>query len=297
MIHDAPPDTRLSTASSDPAASSEIERLLRIMAALRTPGTGCPWDLAQTFASIAPYTIEEAYEVADAIERGDLADLRDELGDLLLQVVFHARMAEEAGAFTFADIVRGIADKMVRRHPHIFGGERAASAEEVRAMWSRIKAEEKRARGDADPFADVKAGLPAIARALALQKAAAGRGLDWRNPQEVVPKVREEIEEVAAELAKGPVPGATRLAEEIGDLLFSVVNLARHSAVDPEAALRAANEKFRRRASFVVSECDARGIDLSTASLAELDRLWELAKSRGERLGTGAVPPEPGVKG
>src|SRR5262249_43884118 len=237
--------------------SRDIARLIEIMAALRTPGTGWPWDLAQNFSTIAPYRIEEAYEVAEAIERRDFDDLRDELGDLLLQVVFHARMAEEAHLFAFGDVVQAITEKLVRRHPHVFGNAGGLDTEAVNALWDRIKVEEKAervARRAADPqgvrerdrgaLAGVPVTLPALTRALKLQDKAGKVGFDWNDPLAVLAKIREETDEIAAELAADKMRAAR---SEIGDLLFAVVNLARHLGADPEAELRATNHKFERR--------------------------------------------------
>src|SRR5438270_756794 len=232
------------------APSRDISSLLDIMARLRTPGSGCPWDLEQNFSTIAPYTIEEAYEVADAIARGDLDDLRDELGDLLLQVVFHARMAEEAGAFDFGGVVEAITAKLLRRHPHVFGELRGASREAVRDFWQRIKSEEKAGRGPptAGALSGVPVALPAFTRALKLQEMAGEVGFDWNDARAVLAKIREEVDEVQAELDAGRLD----LAEgEVGDLLFVVVNLARHLKSDPEAALRGANAKFERRFGYI----------------------------------------------
>jgi nucleoside triphosphate diphosphatase len=264
--------------------SSDIARLIEIMVALRTPGTGCPWDLEQDFATIEPYTIEEAYEVADAIERGDFDDLRDELGDLLLQVVFHARMAEEAGRFAFGDVVQAITEKLVRRHPHVFGDARDLSPEAVKQLWDRIKAQEKAARaarrgGDdagTGALAGVPATLPALTRALKLQQKAGKVGFDWNDPHAVLAKIREEADEIAAALASGDRAGA---AEETGDLLFAVVNLARHLDADPEAALRATNRKFERRFAFIEAALAARGRTPEQSSLDEMDGLWNAAKA------------------
>ena len=265
--------------------SKEIGTLLDIMATLRTPGSGCPWDIGQTFATIAPYTIEEAYEVADAIARNDLEDLREELGDLLLQVVFHARMAEEQGSFEFGDIVEAISAKMIRRHPHVFG-ERAGklTAEEVKTAWHRIKAEEKierakhnptAANGDSSLLSSVKHGQPALARALALQAKASTVGFDWNDPRAVLAKIREEADEIEAALDQHD---QTQLASEVGDLLFAVVNLARHSAADPELALRQTNAKFERRFAYIERTLVARGSSLAESSLEEMDSLWNEAK-------------------
>lgn len=265
----------------------DIARLLEIMAALRTPGTGCPWDLEQDFASIAPYTIEEAYEVADAIARGDLADLKDELGDLLLQVVFHARLAEEKQAFDFAAVVEAIIAKMIRRHPHVFGAAKDLSAGAVKARWAEIKAEEKMARRGARAeavdqaaeaaglLADVPLALPGLTRAVKLQNKASTVGFDWNDPRAVVAKIREETDEIESALTKGDTADARA---EIGDLLFAVANLARHLDADPESAIRQTNAKFERRFAFIEAELGRRGIALREAGLAEMDALWDLAK-------------------
>src|SRR5690349_12028754 len=236
-----------SSASVKP--SRDISRLIEIMAALRTPVTGCPWDLEQNFSTIAPYTIEEAYEVADAIARGDLDDLRDELGDLLLQVVFHARMAQEQGAFDFADVVESLTAKLVRRHPHVFGEARGLTPKGVEGLWERIKAAERAekagsASGKETALAGVPVALPALTRALKLQAKAGKVGFDWNDPLAVLAKIREEADEIERELAAGDRATA---AAEVGDLLFAVVNLARHIDADPEAVLRATNGKFERR--------------------------------------------------
>lgn len=263
------------------------------MAALRTPKTGCPWDLEQNFATIAPYTIEEAYEVADAITRGDLADLRDELGDLLLQVVFHARMAQEQGAFAFADVVEAISEKMLRRHPHVFGGADAKRPEAVRNLWEDIKAEEKAmraaqrgSRGPDSALAGVPIALPALVRAQKLQSKAGQVGFDWNDPQAVLAKIREETEEIAAALAGGDADAA---GEEVGDLLFAAVNLARHLDHDSEGVLRAANEKFERRFRAIEAALAKQGRKPAQATLQEMDALWEAAK-RDERAAV-ADPP------
>jgi nucleoside triphosphate diphosphatase len=271
-------------------ASRDITRLIEIMAALRAPATGCPWDLAQNFSTIAPYTIEEAYEVADAIERRDFDDLREELGDLLLQVVFHARMAEEAGRFGFGDVVEAITQKLVRRHPHVFGDARGLGVEEVNALWDRIKAQEKAeraARRVIDPqdarergkgaLAGVPLALPALMRAFKLQEKAGKVGFDWNDPLAVLAKIREEADEIAAALASGE-PRAAQ--EEVGDLLFAVANLARHLGADPEAALRTANEKFERRFAYIEQALAAAGKTPEQSTLAEMDELWNEAKSR-----------------
>ncbi|HWW49507.1 MAG TPA: nucleoside triphosphate pyrophosphohydrolase [Xanthobacteraceae bacterium] len=265
--------------------SRDIARLIEIMAALRTPGTGCPWDLEQDFASIAPYTIEEAYEVADAITRGDMHDLCDELGDLLLQVVFHARMAEEQNAFTFGDVVQAVTKKMIRRHPHVFGEQAGTmTPEEVQGSWRRIKAEEKAERaahrgeavdGPVSLLASVKSIQPALAHALELQYKAATVGFDWNDPRAVLAKIREEADEIEAALDGGD---RSRIGDEVGDLLFALVNLARHANVDPEGALRGTNHKFTRRFAYIETALAARGKTLNAASLAEMDELWNEAK-------------------
>jgi len=260
----------------------DIARLIEIMAALRTPKTGCPWDLEQDFATIAPYTIEEAYEVADAIARRDLDDLRDELGDLLLQVVFHARMAQEQGAFDFADVVEAITAKLIRRHPHVFGDARDLTPEAVEGLWDRIKAEEKavrRARAVAEPdgaLAGVPTALPALTRALKLQQKASKVGFDWNDPRAVLAKIREEADEIEAELDAGKKAEA---GAEAGDLLFAVVNLARHLDADPEATLRTANLKFERRFAWIERALAQRGKTPGQATLAEMDALWDAAKA------------------
>ncbi|WP_240126782.1 nucleoside triphosphate pyrophosphohydrolase [Thermomonas alba] len=263
----------------------DIQALLTIMARLRDPDGGCPWDLAQDFASIAPYTIEEAYEVVDAIDRGDLDDLKDELGDLLLQVVFHARMAEEAGAFSFADVVAAICDKLVRRHPHVFGTAQAGDAGAVLQGWEAIKRAERAAKGEADAsaLAGISRGLPEWLRAVKLQQKAAKVGFDWPGPAPVIAKLHEEIEEVRAEfdaLAADPADAAAqdRLEEELGDVLFVCANLARHARVDVGAALRRANAKFERRFRAMEALAAADG-GLAGKPLEEQDRYWALAKT------------------
>jgi ATP diphosphatase len=267
---------------------SDINRLLEIMAALRTPGSGCPWDLEQDFATIAPYTIEEAYEVADAIARGDLDDLREELGDLLLQVVFHARMAQEQGAFDFGDVVDTLVEKLVRRHPHVFGDARGLTPEAVKGLWEEIKSEEraqKTKRADAadgrgaaqagGALAGVPVTLPALTRALKLQAKAGKVGFDWNDPRAVLAKIREEADETEAELLTGDRAAASA---EVGDLLFAVVNLARHLDADPEAVLRATNQKFERRFAAIERALATRGKAPQDATLAEMEDLWNAAK-------------------
>jgi ATP diphosphatase len=269
--------------------SRDIAGLIAIMAALRTPKTGCPWDLEQDFASIAAYTIEEAYEVADAIGRGDLADLKDELGDLLLQVVFHARMAEERGVFAFPDVVQAITEKLVRRHPHVFGDKHGMNTEQVNVQWDEIKAAEKTARAQAGrtpapgrdgALSGVSAGLPALARALRLQQKAGKVGFDWNDPKAVVAKIREETDEIAQEIERGR---SDAVAGEVGDMLFAVVNLARHLGVDPDAALRTTNLKFERRFAAIEDALAAAGKTPAEATLAEMDALWDQAKARETR--------------
>ncbi|WP_184126777.1 nucleoside triphosphate pyrophosphohydrolase [Stenotrophomonas rhizophila] len=264
------------------SAPAELERLLGIMARLRDPLQGCPWDLQQDFASIAPYTIEEAYEVADAIDRGDLDDLCDELGDLLLQVVFHAQMASEQGAFGFADVARAISDKMQRRHPHVFAQVQVDGAEDVNSNWEAIKRAERAAKGDADTsaLAGISRGLPEWQRAVKLQSRAARVGFDWPGPAPVLDKVREELDEVAAEFARGPVQdNQARLEEELGDLLFVCANLARHAKVDVGAALRHANHKFERRFRAMEAQAAAAGASMAGLDLEAQERLWEQAKA------------------
>ena len=267
---------------------NDIRQLLEIMARLRTPVTGCPWDLEQDFSTIAPYTIEEAYEVADAIDRHDLPALKDELGDLLLQVAFHARMAEEQGAFAFADVVAAICEKMVRRHPHVFGDAAFADAAAQTANWEAIKRAERKAAGEADAsaLAGISRGLPEWQRAIKLQDRAARVGFDWPGPQPVIDKLHEEIDEVRAEFAAvaadpGDADAQARLQEEIGDLLFVAANLARHAKVDVGAALRGANHKFERRFRRMETLAEADGVRLQDLPLEAQDRYWDRAK-RGE---------------
>jgi nucleoside triphosphate diphosphatase len=265
--------------------SRDISRLIEIMAALRDPVSGCPWDKEQTFATIAPYTVEEAHEVADAIARDDLGDLCEELGDLLLQVVYHARMGEEAGAFAFPDVVEAITTKLIRRHPHVFGDEDARAAGAAKGFWERIKAEEKRERaaeGGAPPAGlldGVKEGLPALARAVKLQAKASTVGFDWNDPRAVLAKLREEIDEIEAELDAGDVR-RDRAEDEVGDLLFAVTNLARHLDIDPEQALRRTNAKFVRRFGAIEAALAAVGRSPGEASLDEMEALWQAAKAQ-----------------
>jgi ATP diphosphatase len=262
-----------------------IEDLLRIMSTLRDREHGCPWDLKQTFDTIAPYTIEEAYEVADAIDRRDYADLRDELGDLLLQVVFHARMAEEAGLFDFGDVVAAISRKMVTRHPHVFADASFANAEEQTAAWESIKAGERAAKGDADAsaLAGISRGMPEWQRALKLQQRAARVGFDWPNVDPVFEKLHEELDEVREEFASGA--DLARLEDEIGDVLFVCVNLARHAGVDVSRALRHANAKFERRFRRMEALAAEAGEALPGKSLEEQDALWDRAKAEEKAAG------------
>jgi ATP diphosphatase len=293
--------------------SKDIARLIEIMAALRTPGTGCPWDIEQTFATIAPYTIEEAYEVADAIARNDLVDLADELGDLLLQVVYHARMAEEAGAFAFGDVVEAITEKMIRRHPHVFGTEDERAAGAAPGFWARIKAEERAAKAAARAalageeqrvpppsamlplgrrgeglLADVALNLPALTRAVKLQDKAAKVGFDWPSLAPVFDKMREELTELE-DVAKPADPRGesdrspervAKIEEEFGDLLFVMAHVARHLKLDPEHALRQANEKFTRRFRHIEARLADQGRAPDDSTLAEMDALWDEAKAR-----------------
>lgn len=268
---------------------TDILRLLAIMSRLRDRDTGCPWDVKQTFATIAPYTVEEAYEVADAIDRDDLHDLKDELGDLLFQVVFHARMAEEQGAFAFGDVVAAISDKMERRHPHVFAGMSIADSDALNAMWDAEKKKERLAKLGADADADASAlagiarGLPEWQRAVKLQKKAATVGFDWPGPAPVIDKLKEELEEVRVEFdARAAAPGDAavqdRLEDEIGDLLFVAANLARHAKVDPGSALRRANHKFERRFRTMEALAAADGVRLADLPLDAQDRYWDRAK-------------------
>jgi nucleoside triphosphate diphosphatase len=257
------------------SAEDELRRLLDVMEALRDPDTGCPWDREQDFASIAPYTIEEAYEVADAIARRDFAALPDELGDLLLQVVYHARMAEEEGRFAFADVAQAIADKMVRRHPHVFGETAARAAEAQHHAWEEQKRVERAARAEHGTLAGIAVGLPALTRANKLTARAARVGFDWPDAEAVLDKLDEEVAELRAEL-----PGAdpARLQDEVGDLLFVLANLARKLKLDPEACLRAANAKFERRFGAVEATLAAEGRTPADATLDEMEAAWQAAK-------------------
>lgn len=269
--------------------SKDISRLIEIMAALRNPDGGCPWDVEQDFATIAPYTIEEAYEVADAIERGDMDDLREELGDLLLQVVYHARMAEEEGEFAFPDVVEAVTRKMIRRHPHVFGDQAARSAGMAKGMWETIKAQEKAekraarlARGQ-DPedhgkgFLDgIPLAHPALTRALKLQEKAARVGFDWKEAKPILDKIEEEIGELRQALDAGE---EDEIAGEFGDVLFALVNFGRHLKLDAEDALRRTNDKFRRRFHFVEAALKEQDRELGSATLDEMEALWQRAKA------------------
>ena len=264
------------------AAERELRRLLAIMATLRDRAAGCPWDVAQSFDSIAPYTIEEAYEVADAIARRDFAGLPDELGDLLFQVVFHARMAEEAGLFDFAEVARAIADKMVRRHPHVFGDAAARDAGVQARAWEAQKSAERSARAETGTLAGVAAGLPGLTRAVKLTARAARVGFDWPDAAAVLDKLAEETAELRAELpdADGAVAERARLQDELGDMLFVLANLARKLSLDPEACLRHANLKFARRFAAVEAALAAQGRLPGDADLAELEAAWQAAKAQ-----------------
>ncbi len=260
-----------------------LSRLLAVMAWLRDREHGCPWDIDQTFRSIAPYTLEEAYEVADAIERDDLPGLKEELGDLLLQVAYHAQMAHEAGAFDFSDVAQAIADKMVARHPHVFGDARIDTAEAQTVSWEARKAAERAASGKqadgAGTLDGVARALPALVRAEKLQKRAARVGFDWPEIGPVIDKIEEELGELRAELAAGTVDQA-RASDELGDVLFAVANLARHCRIDPEAALRATNEKFERRFRHIERRLAEGGRKPADATLEEMEALWQEAKTR-----------------
>ncbi|MEM1396555.1 MAG: nucleoside triphosphate pyrophosphohydrolase [Pseudomonadota bacterium] len=257
--------------------ATQIDRLLEIMEQLRTPETGCPWDLEQTFETIAPYTIEEAYEVADAIERNDLDDLKGELGDLLFQVVFHSQLAKEADSFSFDDVVQAISDKMVSRHPHVFGESDARSAEEQLIDWERIKAAERASKGVNGVLDDVPVGLPAATRALKLQKRAARVGFDWPSEEGVINKIAEEARELE-EAARSR--DHDDIEDEFGDLLFAMINLGRWLKVDPEKALRRTNAKFVRRFSEIEARLAERHTDPSNSSLEEMEAIWSEIKEQ-----------------
>ncbi|MCF8531533.1 MAG: nucleoside triphosphate pyrophosphohydrolase [Reyranella sp.] len=259
-----------------------MARLLAVMAWLRDRQHGCPWDINQTFRTIAPYTIEEAYEVADAIERDDLPALKEELGDLLLQVVYHAQIATESQAFNFDDVATAIADKMVDRHPHVFADARIDTAEAQTVSWEARKATERAAKQPAEPagaLAGVARALPALLRAEKIQKRAARVGFDWKETAPVIDKIEEELGELRTEIEAGTVD-QTRLTDELGDVLFAVANLARHCKVDPEAALRATNDKFERRFSYVERRLADQSRKPASATLEEMEMLWQEAKTR-----------------
>lgn len=268
--------------------SRDISRLIDIMEALRTPVTGCPWDLEQSFETIAPYTIEEAYEVAEAINKKDMVNLREELGDLLLQVVYHARMAEEDELFDFADVIEGITRKMIRRHPHVFGDQKARSAGIAKGMWEKIKAEERAEKQAAraelgieeeEPrfLDDVPSAFPALQEAEKLQKRASRVGFDWNDPFAVLAKVREEADELEEEI-RADAPDKELIADELGDTFFALANLARHMDIDPEEALRRTNRKFRKRFAAIEDHARDNGTTLDDMSLDEMEALWQAAK-------------------
>lgn len=271
------------------AASDELlalEDLVTLMAILRDPTRGCPWDREQTFMTIAPYTIEEAYEVADAIARGDIADLKEELGDLLLQIVYHTQMAREDGHFDFTDVADAITRKMIRRHPHVFGDDDTRASIEIRGLWDRVKAEEAKTKqkdgggaeiDDGSVLSGVPVGLPALTRAVKLQKRAARVGFDWTEAAQILDKVKEEIGEFEQDLSAGDQDG---MEEEFGDLLFVLANLARRLSIDPEATLRSANTKFERRFQYIEKRLREIGRSPETATLAEMDALWDEAKAQ-----------------
>ncbi len=274
-------------------ASKDISRLIEIMEALRQPETGCPWDIVQTFETIKPYTVVEAYEVADAIERNDMDDLCDELGDLLLQVVFHSRIAEEMGEFSFGDVVHAVTSKMIRRHPHVFAVSAADTAESVKIQWDVIKAQEKRERAERRAKSglgdDFKAGFlcsiqrtqPALTEALKLQEQAARVGFDWSAPEPILDKIEEEVRELREALAEGK---SEKVADELGDLIFALVNIGRHVKTDPENALRGTNTKFRRRFHHIETSLAENGETLEAATLERMEELWQSAKAIERQL-------------
>ncbi|MGO1117544.1 nucleoside triphosphate pyrophosphohydrolase [Rhodovibrionaceae bacterium A322] len=263
---------------SSSEAPDNLTRLLAIMARLRDPETGCPWDVEQTFATIAPYTIEEAYEVAEAISDDDMPALEDELGDLLLQVVFHARMAEEGGHFDFNSVAGAVSDKMIRRHPHVFADQSFMDLEEQTADWESRKAAERAAKGQTSALDGVASGLPALLRSLKLQKRAARVGFDWPDKEPVFAKIQEELTEVQEVIDQGSDP--ERLEDEVGDLLFAAVNLARHLKVDPESALRHSNRKFEKRFKAMETLLTAEGKDLKSLDLEEMETGWQAVKQQ-----------------
>jgi ATP diphosphatase len=275
-------------------ASKDISRLIEIMSALRNPESGCPWDIVQTFETIKPYTIEEAYEVSDAIERKDMDDLCEELGDLLLQVVFHARMAEEAGEFAFGDVVEAITTKMIRRHPHIFARSDADTPDAVKKQWDEIKQAEKRERterrarrGVTEDFnagflGSVQRSFPALTEALKLQERAAKVGFDWSAAEPILDKIEEEIGELRVALKEGD---QGKVSDELGDLIFAIVNIGRHVKADPEEALRGTNTKFRRRFNHIEQTLEAEGNTLEAATLERMEEIWQAAKAIERQLG------------
>ena len=256
----------------------QLQNIITIMAKLRDPETGCPWDVKQDFASIAPYTIEEAYEVADAIKSGDREALCDELGDLLLQVVFHARIAEEEGSFTLADVAKTISNKMINRHPHVFGDGKTPKVNEQRQLWEDIKKAERAAKGQNGVLAGIPVGMPPMQRALKLQKRAASVGFDWPDIAQIIDKMHEEATELTAELEATP-QNKQRLSDEVGDLLFVAVNLARKAGVDPETALIGCNKKFEERFNYIEQKHDLDGKLISESTLEDMEKLWQDAKT------------------
>jgi len=281
------PSEAAKSAQAD-TGETPIARLRAVMAALRDPETGCPWDRQQDFASIAPYTIEEAYEVAEAIAQDDMAELREELGDLLFQVVYHAQMAEERGAFDFDDVADAIAAKIIRRHPHVFGKQRANTSEDVGSLWEDIKQQEKAAKASGETGSEssldgVPLALPGLTRAWKLHRRATRAGFDWPSVEDLFAKIREELDELEAEIVSGD--DSERTAEEFGDVLFPVARLAGFTGEDPEKAMRAAQRKFTRRFQFMEARLRENGRGIGEASMDELEELWEEAK-RAERAGT-----------
>ena len=257
---------------------TQLERIIDIMRQLRDPETGCPWDVEQDFSTITPYIIEEAYEVADAVQRGDVDDIQDELGDLLLQVVFQSRIAEEAGLFTLADVARGISDKMVDRHPHVFGSEDRPQVDEKSGRWEAIKAAERASKGKTGVLDDIAAGLSPMLRALKLQKRAARVGFDWADMDDIITKLDEETAELRAEVSRDSVD-QKRVIDEVGDVLFVAVNLARRAGVDPETALMGCNSKFERRFRYIEHYTEQTGKSVNDMSLEEMEALWQKAKT------------------
>jgi len=270
--------TPLSRLEVETEALEQLDRIIDIMRRLRDPETGCPWDVEQDFSTIAPYTIEEAYEVADAVQRGNTDDIRDELGDLLLQVVFQSRIAEEAGLFTLADVARSISDKMVDRHPHVFGDEDRPQVEEQSGRWEAIKAAERASRGKTGVLDDVAAGLPPMLRAMKLQKRAARVGFDWTQMDDIIAKLHEETDELRSEVTREQV-NQDRVIDEVGDVLFVAVNLARRAGVDPETALMGCNSKFEQRFRYIENESEKNGYSIQDMSLDQMEALWQQAKS------------------